>query len=160
MIGGRHRVEVPDVVRDVLVVAHVLAGIEIDRDQAVGVQVVARANRAVEVRRRIADHEVDAVGLQIDRRILPDAAAERLVGIADAWQDAAFSASMSRCMSRPVASLVAHTPLDFSGMVSNVQSSLPSLALKALTKPRMPYSPPLVPISILPSTTVGAIVSE
>ena len=30
---------------------------------------------------------------------------------------------------------------------------------KALTKPRMPYSPPLVPISTLPSTTTGAMVS-
>ena len=29
-----------------------------------------------------------------------------------------------------------------------VHSSLPSLASKALTKPRMPYSPPLVPIRI------------
>ena len=66
---------------------------------------------------------------------------------------------MSRCMSRPVASFSAQTPTEFSGIVSNVHSSLPSLASYALTKPRMPYSPPLVPISTLPSTTVGAIVS-
>ncbi len=37
---------------------------------------------------------------------------------------------------------------------------LPVLASKAFTKPRMPYSPPLVPIRTLPSTTVGAMVSE
>jgi hypothetical protein len=37
---------------------------------------------------------------------------------------------------------------------------LPSFASKALTNPRTPYSPPLVPISTLPSTTAGAIVSE
>ena len=66
---------------------------------------------------------------------------------------------MSRCMSRPVASCVAHTPTEFSGIVSKVQSSSPVLASNALTKPRMPYSPPLVPIRILPSTAVGAIVS-
>ena len=45
-------------------------------------------------------------------------------------------------------------------MVLKVQISSPVLASSALTKPRMPYSPPLVPISILPSTAVGAIVSE
>ena len=40
----------------------------------------------------------------------------------------AFSAAMSRCMSRPVASFVAHTPADFSGIVSKFQTSLPVLA--------------------------------
>src|SRR5262249_23656170 len=70
------------VVGDVLEVADIPAGIEIERDQRVGVEVVAGAQRAVEIGRRIADDEIDAVGREIDRRILPDAAAERLVGIA------------------------------------------------------------------------------
>ena len=76
------------------------------------------------------------------------------------FASAAFSAAMSRFMLRPVESFTAHTPSwPFSGMVWKVHSSLPSLALYAFTKPRMPYSPPLVPISTLSSTTVGAIVS-
>ena len=68
---------------------------------------------------------------------------------------------MSRSMLRPVASLTAHTPSwPFSGIEWKVHSSLPSLASKALTKPRTPYSPPLVPIRTLPFTATGAIVSE
>ena len=82
MTGGAHRVEIPHVMRDVLEVADVLAGVEVDRDERVRVEVVARAQRAVEIGRRIADHEVDAVRREIDRRVLPHAAAERLVGIA------------------------------------------------------------------------------
>ena len=67
---------------------------------------------------------------------------------------------MSRFMLRPVASFSAQTPSwPFSGIVKKVHRSLPSSALKAFTKPRTPYSPPLVPISTLLSTTVGAIVS-
>src|SRR5262249_39062251 len=76
------RVEVPDVVGDVLEVADVFAGLEIEGDQRVGVEVVAGAQRSVEIGRRIADHEIDAVGGEIDRRVLPNAAAQRLVGIA------------------------------------------------------------------------------
>jgi len=45
-------------------------------------------------------------------------------------------------------------------VVLNVQSSLPVAASNALTKPRMPYSPPLVPTRIFPFTAVGAMVSE
>src|SRR5262245_64597349 len=65
---------------DVLEVALVLAGVEIDRNQRVGVEVVTGADRTVEVRRGIADHEIDELALEIDRRILPYAAAEGLVG--------------------------------------------------------------------------------
>src|SRR5262249_11798711 len=50
--------------------------------QRVGVEIVARADGAVEVGRGVADHEVDALGLEVDRGVLPHAAAERLVGIA------------------------------------------------------------------------------
>ena len=38
---------------------------------------------------------------------------------------AAFSAAMSRCMSRPVASWVAQTPTEFSLVVWKVQSNAP-----------------------------------
>jgi hypothetical protein len=44
-------------------------------------------------------------------------------------------------------------------VVWKVHSSSPVATSKALTKPRMPYSPPLVPISTLLLTTVGAMVS-
>src|SRR5262249_35732364 len=76
------RIQVPHVVGDILEVANVLASVEIERDERVSVEVVARALRAVEVGRGIAHHEIDAVGGKVDRRILPHAAAERLVGIA------------------------------------------------------------------------------
>ena len=75
-------VEIPNVMGDVLEVADIFAGIEIDRDERLRVEIVAGPDRAVEVRRRVADHEVDALGLEIDRRVLPHAAAERLVRIA------------------------------------------------------------------------------
>ena len=68
--------------RNVLEVADVLAGVEIERDERVGIEVVAGADRAVEVGRGIADDEIDALRRQVDRRILPHAAAERLVGVA------------------------------------------------------------------------------
>ena len=77
------RVEVPDVVRDVLEVPLVGAGVEVDRDDRVGVQVVARA-----ARRRtgpgdgIADDEEHGVRLLVDRGRHPHAAAERLVEVA------------------------------------------------------------------------------
>jgi hypothetical protein len=45
-------------------------------------RVVAGTDRTVEIRRRIADHEIDPVGREIDGRILPDAAAEFLPGVA------------------------------------------------------------------------------
>ena len=81
-IGRADRVEIPHVMGDVLEVADIFAGVEIDRYERVRIEIVAGPDRAVEVRRRIADHEVDALGLEVDRRILPHAAAERLVGVA------------------------------------------------------------------------------
>src|SRR5438105_7245031 len=69
-------------IADVLEVADILAGLEIERDQRVGIEVVARAQRSVEIGRRIADHEEDAVGGKIDRGVLPYAAAERPVRVA------------------------------------------------------------------------------
>ena len=71
----RHRVEVPDVVRDVLVMALVGALVEVDGDDRVGVQVVARALGAVQVGARIADNEEDRVRFLVDRRRHPHTAA-------------------------------------------------------------------------------------
>src|SRR5262249_3123859 len=54
-----------------------------------------------------ADHEIDAVGGEIDRRILPYAAAERLVGIADLGEllllgfDVAMHVAAGRVVLRP-----------------------------------------------------------
>ena len=75
-------IEVPEVMRNVLEVADVFAGVQIHRDQRVGVEIVAGTHRTVEVGRRIADHKVDAVRRLVDRGVLPHAAAEGLVGIA------------------------------------------------------------------------------
>ena len=104
-----HRVEIPQVVGDVLEVAGVLAGVEIERDQRVRVEVVAGTDRAVEVGRRVADDEVDALRLEVDRGVLPHAAAERLVGIAELLQrrllgrDVAMHVLAGGVMRRPYA---------------------------------------------------------
>ena len=42
------------------------------------------------------------------------------------------------------------------GMVYAVQRGVPVRASYALTKPRMPNSPPATPVSTIPSTTSGA----
>ena len=76
-------IEIPNVMRDVLVVASVLAGFQVERDEAVGVQVVAGTNAAVEIRRWVADDEEDAVQLQVDGWVLPDAAAESFGRVAE-----------------------------------------------------------------------------
>ena len=48
--GRRRKVAIPDIVADALEVPDALAGVGLQRNQAVGVEVVARAIRAVEVR--------------------------------------------------------------------------------------------------------------
>ena len=79
--GWADGVEVPDVVSDVLEVTDVATGLEIERHQRVGIEVVAGPQRPVEVGRRITDQKIDAVCGEVYRRILPHAAAERLVGV-------------------------------------------------------------------------------
>ena len=73
------RVQIPDVMRDVLRMPLVRALVEIDGDQRIGVQVVARTNCTVKVRRWIAGDEIHGARLEIDRRRHPHAAAERLI---------------------------------------------------------------------------------
>jgi len=65
VLGGRkdgwtYGVEVPDIVRQILQVTHVSAGIERYGDQRIGVQVVGGTHAAIEVQRRIAEDEIDA----------------------------------------------------------------------------------------------------
>ena len=76
--GWAHGVEIPDIMGDKLKVTGVTAGIQVQRHQRVGVKIVAGTHGAVEVRRRIADHEEDPVRRQIDRGVLPHASAETL----------------------------------------------------------------------------------
>jgi len=90
--------------------------------------------------------------------VLPHAGAERLVGIADLGELLLLGLDVAMHVA-PGGVVLRHTPTEFSGVVLKVQISLPSFASYALTKPRMPYSPPLVPIRTLPFTTVGAMVS-
>src|SRR5262245_45860908 len=68
-------VEIPHVMRNVLEVADIFARIEIKRYERLGVEIVTGPDRAVEARRRIADHEVDALRRDIDGWVLPDGAA-------------------------------------------------------------------------------------
>ena len=76
------RVQIPNVMSDVLVMADIFARIEINRHQRVRVEIVAGPDRAVEVWRRIAGDEEDALRLEVDSRILPHTATKRLIGIA------------------------------------------------------------------------------
>jgi hypothetical protein len=77
-----NRVEVPHVMRNVLEVANVFAGIQVERDKRVGIEVVASADRAVEVGRWVADDEIDPIRRQMDRGILPDGTTEWFIRIA------------------------------------------------------------------------------
>jgi len=78
----RDGVEIPYIMGDILEVADIFAGIQIDRHQTIGVEVVARTQRSVEIGRRVADDEIDPVRFQIHGRVLPDTAAERGVRVA------------------------------------------------------------------------------
>ena len=105
--GRAYGVEIPDVMGDVLEVADVLARLQIERDERVGIEVVARPDRAVEIGRGIADDEIDPLRRQIDRRILPHPAAQRLVGVAVLRQrrllgvDVAVHVAPGRVLGRP-----------------------------------------------------------
>src|SRR5262245_54071775 len=74
-------IAVPRLIGDVLEVADILAGIEIDRYERICVEIVARTDRAIEGGRRISHHEVDALRPEVDRGILPYRATEGLVRI-------------------------------------------------------------------------------
>ena len=74
-----YRIEIPYVVGDVLRVPLVGALVQIDRHHRIGIQVIARTNPAVEIGRRVADHEKYGARLLVDRRRHPYAAAELLI---------------------------------------------------------------------------------
>ncbi len=84
-------IKVPDVMGDILKMAYVFAGLEIDGHQRVRIKLVAGAIRTVEIRRWIADDKIEPVRRQIDGRVLPHAAAQLLVGIAGFGQLILFS---------------------------------------------------------------------
>ena len=112
------------------------AGVGVERDDGVGVQVVARALRRVEVGPWIADAPVRQVQRRIVRAGDPDRSAAVLP---------ANRRSRSRSRARPGA-----------GIVLKRQASLPVAASYAAMKPRMPYSPPPTPMMTLSFTTSGA----
>jgi hypothetical protein len=55
-----------------------LSGLEVERDDRAGVQVVPRADASIEVGRRIPGSEHHHSVLEVDRRRLPDASATAL----------------------------------------------------------------------------------
>src|SRR6202021_956927 len=61
-----YSIEIPHVVGDVLEVADIFAGIEGKRNQRVRIEVIAGADRAVEVGGGIAHDKVDPVGGEIN----------------------------------------------------------------------------------------------
>ena len=81
-----HSVQIPHVMGDVLKMPAVFAGIQIDRDQRVGVQVVSGALCAIQVRRRVTHHKEDGAGFQVDGRVHPDTTTQGLVEAAVAGQ--------------------------------------------------------------------------
>src|SRR5215471_6959791 len=79
------------------------------------------------------------------------------------FAESAFSAATSRCKSAPSGVVLDHAPHHppscGDGIVYQVHTREPVVPLNALRKPRMPYSPPDVPMITLSPTTSGAIVS-
>src|SRR5579859_126521 len=75
-------VEIPDIVRDLLVIPLELAGIGIERDDAVGVEVGAFAGIAIEISRGIADAPIEQIQLGIIRAGEPGGASARFPAIA------------------------------------------------------------------------------
>src|SRR5262249_39028183 len=80
--GWTRRVVVPDLVVRFLEVPPVLAGAVVEGHDRSGKQVVARADRAVVVRTRVACAEVDHPQVGVDRRGLPDGGAAVQIGVA------------------------------------------------------------------------------
>lgn len=61
LIIGADRVHIPHVKGDILEVADILARVEIDRDQRIGVEIVAGAQAAIEIGRRVAGEAEAAI---------------------------------------------------------------------------------------------------
>src|SRR5258708_2090010 len=68
-------------VRDFLVIPFQLAGIRIERDDAVGVEIRSLAGVSVKIRGRVADAPVDQIQVPIIRTRQPSRAAAMLPGI-------------------------------------------------------------------------------
>src|SRR5271170_1289145 len=87
--------------------ADVLAGFQIDRHERVGIQIITWTHAAIDVGRRIADDEVDALVRKVYRWVLPDRTAERFVRIAALGQRRLFRSNVAmqiearRVMCRP-----------------------------------------------------------
>src|SRR5205814_8801522 len=73
--------QVPPLLRTFLVTPLELAVRRVDRDDALGPQVVARADRAVQVGRRVADRDEQRLGGVVVRRRHPHRAAAGLPSI-------------------------------------------------------------------------------
>src|SRR6185369_248348 len=72
----------PEVVMHLLEVPAVFTRLRVERDDRIGIQVVARAHGAVEVGPRIARGKVEKAELGIDRRRLPNRSAAVLPDLA------------------------------------------------------------------------------
>src|SRR5258707_8865000 len=67
--------------RDVLVMPLVFSSIKIDCYERIRIKIVSWTHRTIQVRRRIADHEIHRVFFPVDGWRHPDTAAERLVEV-------------------------------------------------------------------------------
>ena len=137
---GQHRhlrrVVVDFVVRRELVVPLQLAGVGVERDDAVAVQVVAETLAAVPVGRGIAGAEVDEVRLGVVRAAVPDAGAAGLPRVARPRLVAGLALAGDRV----------EAPDFFAGLSRR----------RRQMNPRTPRSPPAMPTMILSLTTTGA----
>src|SRR6185312_8004 len=77
----RAEVLLPDVVVDDLIVPARLAGLDLERDDAVGVEIVAAPELTTPLRDGVADAEIDQPQRRIDRAVDPDAATALLVDV-------------------------------------------------------------------------------
>ena len=69
-----------DIVHDELVIPQELAGSHIEGDHGIGIEIGPRPDRAIKIRRRIPDRQIQDTGLGIERERCPEAASPVLQG--------------------------------------------------------------------------------
>jgi len=140
----------------VLKVAYVFAGIQINGNQRVRVEVCRRGDRAVES--AMDCQRQNRFGSSLNRcRIFATHRRPASGRVAGFGELILFSLDM-RCMSRR-ASFVAQTPTEFSGMYRSPKQLARSWHRRLSQSLGCHNSPPFVPIRTLSLITVGAIVS-
>ena len=133
-----------------------------EREQAFGVQVVARALGGVERWRRVADRDIEQPRARVVGRRVPHRAPAGSPAVGVAGGVGALADEITAQRGAPRGGVGRSSPpaaLFGEGMVYRRQAKVPSRARNALTRPRTPNSAPEVPTITRLSTTSGAMVT-